>query len=48
MSEAVKYCYNSPGCEDDHCRCDDEDRPMTEGEAELAKGLDEFFEEEGL
>lgn len=19
------YCYNSPGCEEDHCRCDDID-----------------------
>lgn len=20
----MKYCTNSPGCEEDHCRCDEE------------------------
>lgn len=25
MSKYKGVCVNSPGCEDDHCRCDDEE-----------------------
>lgn len=47
----MRYCTNSPGCEEDHCRCDDEEEQdrldeIQEDTTSMEEKLKEITEDE--